>query len=281
MELEGVVDLHLHTAPDVRQRSVDDLGVARAAVERRMAGVLLKNHLLPTADRAALARLHLPGAPIYGGVVLNASVGGLNPQAVEAAAAFGGRAVWLPTYSAGNHLRHERGAPDARGPDDGIAMLDARGHISAALGTVLEVVAARDLLLCTGHISAAEVMVVVPAARALGVRRMLVQHCEHSVTGLSLDQQRTLAAQGAFLERVFAQPEDGRYTRNAPANAAAIRALGAESTVVASDLGQPENPTWPDGLAEYMTELAMAGIGEPELDVMCRRNPALLLGLDG
>src|SRR3712207_6535982 len=100
MELAGVVDLHVHSAPDLRPRSIDDLAVAREARRHRLAGVLLKNHFAPTADRAAVVRLAVPGAPVYGGVVLNDTVGGLNEAAVVAAAGAGGRAVWLSTTSA-------------------------------------------------------------------------------------------------------------------------------------------------------------------------------------
>lgn len=273
MNLSGVVDLHLHSAPDVRRRSIDDLTVAREAVSRGLAGVLLKNHHSPTAARAAVARLAVPGAPIYGGVVLNDFVGGLNPHAVDAAAWLGGRAVWLPTFSAANHRRCE-------GERGGIEMLSPDGRPTLALRAVLEAVARHNVLLCTGHLSAAEVMAVVPAAREYGVQRILIQHAEHAVTGLTLDQQRALAQQGAFLERCFAQPlPDGAYARNVAANAVAIHAVGVASTVIASDLGQPENPTWPDGLALYLEELIAAGLSERDLDVTCRHNPAALLGV--
>ncbi|MGA1076182.1 MAG: DUF6282 family protein [Ilumatobacteraceae bacterium] len=81
--LHGVIDIHLHSSPDVRPRSIDDLAAARAAVAQGMAGVVLKNHHAPTADRATVARLAVPGAPVFGGVVLNEGVGGLNPDAVD------------------------------------------------------------------------------------------------------------------------------------------------------------------------------------------------------
>ncbi len=50
MDLSGVVDLHLHTGPDVRARRIDDLGAARAALTQRMGGVLFKNHHTPVSS---------------------------------------------------------------------------------------------------------------------------------------------------------------------------------------------------------------------------------------
>jgi len=274
MDLSGVVDLHLHTGPDVRSRSIDDLSAARAALAQRMGGVLFKNHHTPTAARAGVARLAVPGAPVYGGVVLNAYVGGLNPAAVESAALLGGRAVWLPTFSARNHRKYEGLG------DDGVDLLDAEGSPAAALMAVLERVAAHDLLLCTGHVSASEVLAVVPAARHAGVNRILIQHAEHPVSALTHDQQRQLADQGAFLERCYAHPKLGGG--HAPAfdqNVAAIRAVGAASTVLSSDLGQPDNPSWPEGYAAYLDQFLAAGISHAQMDLMCRRNPATLLGV--
>ena len=53
--LEGAIDTHVHSAPDVIERKLDDLQVARQARERGMAAVVLKNHFLPTPLRARLA----------------------------------------------------------------------------------------------------------------------------------------------------------------------------------------------------------------------------------
>jgi hypothetical protein len=272
MDLAGVVDLHVHSAPDLRPRSIDDLTVARRALAAGLGGVLLKNHFFPTTDRAALLRLAVPDAPVHGGIVLNDSVGGLNVAAVETAARGGARAVWLPTLSAtSQRLAEGRGA--------GITLLSPDGTPVPGLAAVLAAVAAHDLLLCTGHASAGEVMAIVPAAQAAGVRRILVQHCEHPLVALSHDQQRALAARGAYLERVYYRPlVDGRYRSNVSVNVAAIRAVGVERSVLASDLGQPENPSWPDGLRAYLEAIAAAGFGRAEMDVMCRRNPAALLG---
>src|SRR5687768_7459036 len=276
MDLTGVVDLHLHTAPDVRQRSLDDLEAARAAVTRRLGGVLLKNHHTPTAARAAVARLVVPCAPVYGGVVLNEFVGGLNPAAVEAGVQLGARAVWLPTFSAQNHRRVERLG------EDGIALRDSAGQTLPALVRVLELAAEHDLLLSTGHVSADEVLAVVPLAREVGVKKILVQHAEHSVVALTHHQQRALADQGAFVERCYGTPRPAPATGHEPMlerNVAAIRAVGAASTVLSSDLGQPENPSWPDGYLGYLQELEAAGLTAAEMDQMCRRNPARLLNL--
>ena len=71
VSLAGVVDVHVHSGPDSRARSVNDYEAARAAQAAGMRAILLKNHFTMTADRAALAMGLVDGLEIFGGVVLN------------------------------------------------------------------------------------------------------------------------------------------------------------------------------------------------------------------
>ncbi len=59
-----------------------------------------------------------------------------------------------------------------------------------------------------------------------------------------------------------------------------IRAIGAQHFLVSSDLGQYLNPLQTDGLKAFITALREQGINEGDIDMMARRNPAHLLGLD-
>src|SRR3954462_12331328 len=79
----GVIDMHVHSHPDVFGRNMDDIDVAQLAKSRGMRGIVLKNHISETASRAALVMKVVPGIEVFGGVVLNNAVGGINPNAVE------------------------------------------------------------------------------------------------------------------------------------------------------------------------------------------------------
>src|SRR5262249_59219627 len=67
----GLMDTHVHTAPDVFGRSLDDEEAANLYKERGLEALVLKNHVVTTADRAWLVRKHVPGLNVFGGVVLN------------------------------------------------------------------------------------------------------------------------------------------------------------------------------------------------------------------
>jgi Family of unknown function (DUF6282) len=95
--LEGAVDTHVHSAPDLVPRKLDDLEVARQARGRGMAAVVLKNHFFTTALRAALVEAQVPGIRVIGSIVLNQAMGGINPQATSR------RTRWI-----GSPLAHSR-----------------------------------------------------------------------------------------------------------------------------------------------------------------------------
>ena len=114
-QLQGVVDLHVHSYPDRIPRSIDSIEVARLAKRHGLRALLFKNHFTQTASTAYLVRQAVPGIEVYGGVVLNSAVGGINPAAVESMARLAppfGRVVWMPTFDAENHRRkHGLGPP--------------------------------------------------------------------------------------------------------------------------------------------------------------------------
>ena len=100
--LKGAFDFRIHTGPEPDgERRTDYLEAGRDAYEAEMAGFVLMKHRLPTALAAyALNRMY-PGFHAVGSIVLNTSVGGLNPDAVEASAKLGAEVVWMPTQDAG------------------------------------------------------------------------------------------------------------------------------------------------------------------------------------
>ena len=101
--LAGVIEMHVHGAPDITPRVVQEIELAQKAREVGMRGVVFKCHDFITNDRAYLVKLMVPGVELFGGIVLNEPVGGINPVAVETMLKFTGglgRYVWLSTRDA-------------------------------------------------------------------------------------------------------------------------------------------------------------------------------------
>jgi hypothetical protein len=296
--VSGAYDLHVHVAPDVMRRRVTDLQLARRCQQVGLAGFVLKSHYVSTAERAAVVNdaladgVRVLGVRVLGALTLNASVGGMNPLAVEIAAREGARILWMPTLDALNHrVKHGRlpeGATppmwlalqrdlDAQGITvDPVPVLDAAGQPLPATLEVLRLAARHQLVVATGHLSAFETRAVADAAFDAGVRHVIATHPEFPLQDLSLDDQLALARQGAFLERCFTTPFTGKYEwARMVAN---IRAAGAEATIVTTDLGQPHNPPVEDGLALMADALHAAGFTDQEITTMIVSNSRLLAG---
>ncbi|HWP57453.1 MAG TPA: DUF6282 family protein [Candidatus Acidoferrales bacterium] len=292
--LAGAYDMHVHSGPDVLPRKFDDLVLARRAEERGMGGFVLKSHYVCTADRATLIRTLFPKLKAFGGVALNNSVGGINPIAVDIAGRLGAKVVWLPTVDSANELENVAGQKDetklpywmsiaremrALGiSGDWLRVTDERGRVTGALRQCLELIAKHDMILATAHISPQEMAPVVEAARACGVKRIVVTHPEFPTTCLSIEQQRELQKFDVFFERCFTTPYSGKISwehvmRN-------IRTIGASTTILATDLGQSHNPHVDEGLAQFIEKVLSAGIGERDVERMVRDNPAQVLGVD-
>lgn len=282
----GSYDTHIHVAPDVMTRRIDDVSLARRFAEVGMAGFVLKSHYVPTAERAQIVRNVVPGVDALGALTLNGSVGGMNPIAVEIAARQGARIVWFPTVDSANQRRSRAKDPDGAKPpmwaqlqDDlaskgilapEIAIVDEDGRILPAVHDVLAVIAEHDLVLATGHLSQSEIVAVVHAAADAGVRRTIVTHPEFTSQQIPVEVQRELADTGALLERCFTTAYTGKVTWELLFEH--IRAVGPEHSILSSDLGQPFNPPVEDGLALMADLLLGAGFSEADIEVMAVQN---------
>ena len=293
--VRGGYDPHVHVAPDFARRRVTDLELADRCREVGLAGFGLKSHYNATVERAAVVSAARPGVRAFGNIVLNHAVGGLNATAVEVAAREGARIVWLPTVSApGEFAEVESYDPDGKVPvwvrfelelraagakPQPVPVLDDTGRPLEALQEVLEVVAAHDLTLATGHLAQAEIEVVVDAAVAARVGTIVVTHPEFPSQSIPPAAQVELADRGALMERAFTTPHTGKCTWEQVFEA--TRAVGAERTVWGSDLGQVFNPPVEDGLAIMADEHFAAGFSEQEVRMMAVDNTRRLAGDPG
>lgn len=278
--LKGIIDLHIHSAPDVRERKMDDLQIMEAAVARGVRAVVIKSHHVPTVDRAYLVNRvkeeKYGGSSdfhMFGGIALNRFVGGLNPWAVETALKLGGKVVWLPTNTSENHCKKE-------GKGDFVSCVKD-GRAVEELQAIFRLIRDYDAVLETGHISADECFTVAEAARDAGVEKIVITHPEFHIVGMTLEQQKRIVKDyGVLLERVYAQPiGGGDYKINLKDNAEAMREIGCEHFIVATDSGQMQNPEWFCTIKAYVDYLYDAGFSQKEIDQMTRTNPAKMLGI--
>ena len=253
-----------------------------------MRGVLLKAHEQDTTGRAALVRRQVSGIEAYGGIVLNHHTGGLNPAAVDNSIKLGARMVWMPTLSAQHHIDHfggshfgkaMKGRTETRTPARGIGVLDAAGVVVPAAREILDLIADAGICLSTGHLSPREIMALVREARRAGVTRILVTHPDLTLTGLTVEDQKALAAEGAVLEKDIIVMMPAWQSLSLEQMTKSIREIGPQHCVLATDFGQLHHPMPPEGLRMFVQMLLEQGIGPDEIRTMIVDNPARLLNL--
>ena len=274
----GAVDLHVHIAPDVPPRRVDDVTLARRFVELGLAGFALKSHYTSTAERAQVVTGVVPGARVLGAVTLNHAIGGMNALAVEIAAREGARIVWMPTFDS---PAETAGRSDPKPGDnvpqwaklqhelrslglgvEPVQVTDEKGRVLPETRDVLRAIARHGLVLATAHLARDDAFAVVEAAFEEGVEHVVVTHPEFTSQRFTIEDQVALADRGCLIERCLSTPFSGKTSFEHVFEG--VRAVGLERNFFSSDLGNPSYPPVEDGLALWADRLVGAGFGDDE-----------------
>jgi hypothetical protein len=287
IDMHGAVDVHVHSEPDVFPRIGDDVMVCSHAAGVGLRAIVLKCHSERTTSRAYLTNQMVPGIKVLGGIVLNRAVGGINPAAVESALELGAKQVWMPTVDAANHAATfgSTGAYDkqrstvARSGDTGIRIVDESGGLLPEVFEVLDLVAERNVILGTCHLSREEIHTLVPAAFDRGVQKVLITHPYFKVPSFELEDVRTLTGLGAYAE--FGYCTVSPMWGHAPLSKVVetIKAIGPERSILMSDAGQRHNPMPAESLRVFAQSVFESGISESAVDRMIKQNQWDLLDL--
>lgn len=275
--LKGLVDIHVHADPDQTPRSLDVFEVARLFRDRGARAIVLMNHYDQTAGMAYLVRKQVEGLEVYGGLVLNHLVGGMNPHAVEHFTRIEGgygRIVYMPTVHAENEARQggNPSAPQVR--------VSERGQLLPEVLDMLDVIAGTGLALSTGHSSPKESILLAAAAQDRGVREVFITNALYWAVSMSTSQIQEAADLGASIELIYYDVGRPDATVTMEDYAEAIAAIGAEHFILSSCGGQAWLPVHTFAWSELFRGMRENGISEGDLDLMTRRNPSRLLGLD-
>lgn len=271
--LRGAIDVHVHAAPDpYAERRMDARELVQAACEAGLAALVLKSHEYPTQALAWALDQEFDAIKVYGAIALDHAVGGLNPDALDAALRIGTRVVWWPTFDSA-WSRDIFGRWHAKA--EAIRVLDGEGALLPVCHTLLDLMAEHDATLCSGHLDPAETLALVTESRRRGIRS-IVSHA--TSFRIPLEVQRALTERGALIEQCsvnsFREGGDAAFE----AIAADVRAVGPEHVVLSTDLGQAPNPAPPVGFGSWIERFLDAGFTTDEVRQMVQLNPAALLG---
>jgi len=282
--LQGAIDMHIHAAPDVYPRILNDVELALQAKEMGMRAIVIKNHFVITADRAQIASA-VADFPVFGGIALNLQVGGLNRHAVDTALKLGAKIVWLPTLHSEKFVRNKSHVANLAGElgDDlkGITILNKDGSLKEALYPIFKLIAKKGAILATGHVTMKEAKIAVREAARAGAKKIVVTHPLASFVNYRVKDMREILDLGAtYLEHVF---NDTTRQVSRPIERKAlyegIKNIGAKHCIMSTDSGQWLNPVPVQQMGIYINDMLRLGLSANQIRTMVARNPARALGL--
>ncbi len=285
MDVRNFIDLHVHIGPEpiLRKFTVESITIAEKG---KVAGMALKSHFFPTMPM--INRAGQNGLLLVGSVVLNNTVGGMNPEAIRASAQLSALpiVVWFPTISAQNFLnqstyeippewgeRKSRLSRTVRG-----ITITERGKLAPEAKAVLQTIKENNCVLATGHISWREAKLLVEEAVRMEIRRIIVTHPIYQRIAMPLEVQQELARmKGVYIEQCYSM----YAIDNIPVEEIAkqIKVVGAGKCILTSDMGQVNSPSPSEALEVFTELLKKEGIYEQELETMGEINPRKLLGV--
>ncbi len=288
--LQGAVDCHVHACPHLNARSLDVFQAVREAAGAGLRAIGLMDNFANSAGFAALARRELGdlGIEVFGGLIMEPPAGGVTLAAVQAALGYGygpgdgARFISLPTHHTRNIARTEgRGAAYI----EACLEIPESGPLPEPLPAILDLIASHDVVLNSGHVSGAEAVALVEAARGRGVERILVP-CSH----YGPEEVRAVTGAGAFAEFSFFFISHATQTGLTHVDAEAhrvpavslgrmaelIRAATPERSILSSDCGVYVLPPPVEGFREFLLMIESAGFPEASIRLMAGDNPARL-----
>jgi hypothetical protein len=289
--LVGAVDCHVHACPHINGRTVTVPDAIRQAAAAGMAGIGLMDNFSNSSGYAAMAMSELAnlGIDCWGGLIMEPCAGGVSAHVAEVAVDYGygpgtgARFVSFPTHHTRAIAVLERRSPAYI---ENCFHVPLGGEIQDETKRILDIIAARDVVLNTGHISGPEAVRLCEEAVRRGVGRMLVPSGYYAP-----DEIRAIVATGAFAEFSFyvlthacnVPVTNIDEEKHAPPLVLLsdllerMRAAGPAHSVMSGDMGIHLLPPPVEGLRQFLVSVRSGGgFTAEELRRMVVENPTRL-----
>ena len=308
--MDGLVDIHCHGAPAggwlLGRPSI--VHTTMEASKEKVAGIVFKDHNTMTNNFAllinectqiikelkeALGEEFTP-TKLYGSLVLNYPIGGLNPVAVETALSGYGDCVqiWLPSTSAKwqlDNIAAERGETNDKG-----IVVSENGELVPELIEILDIMAeyndnsqGRRVALQTCHVSNQEKFDVLKYINKKGMDiDVIMTHISQELTIATEEEMIEMIDLGAYIE--FSETSCVPWTGmqdciiNFDFSFKTIKSLlnkkGPEHLILSSDSGQPSHEFVP-GWRSFIRTLLAQGVKKEDIRIMTRDIPKKVCGI--
>jgi hypothetical protein len=270
----------------MKRLNSDILEVARQAEKAGMRAIVLKCLDFPSGGYAYLASQIVKNIKIFGMIVLDKSIGGLNLTAVNNAIPLGRgipgeytRVISMPVFSAPGSMKIKAGEQE-------IVEVVKNGKVVPEVWEICGLVAEHKLALATGHLNYENIVPVVEAAKQQGVERIVITHPQRAGVSLTVDEQLSLADMGAYMEVCYCAATKYHHDKYPDCGFTGerlveeINKVGVARCMFATDFGADPGTNFPpvEGLKMFIEDMLKYGMTEEEIETM-KANAAYILGL--
>ncbi|HTI88251.1 MAG TPA: DUF6282 family protein [Alphaproteobacteria bacterium] len=305
--VRGMIDIHCHA----EYGQQDALALAKLASENGMYGILyksigkedkrsagpmedvnrLKQDMARWSDKTGIAPIEA-----WGGYALTRDNKPPSREKVRTQIDAGVTSFWLPlanhahTYSivGGKNKRwdpsadpkaHSAPLPWELALKYGHYALDEKGKLKPEYEEAIRVIADNDRTLSFGHSTHEEIWVLAELVDKLKFKRAFIDHPFSPFVNVTVDEMKQLSRAGITFN--FTYDELSPMMGVDPAKMyGAIRAVGVEHFTLSSDAGDPLFPNSVEAMRQLSSYMIAFGMNADEIETMCIRNPAKLVGLD-
>jgi hypothetical protein len=289
--LKGAIDLHCHSGPSAMPRILDHYDAFKQASDLGFAAVVYKDHYYPGMAHAQVLQRCYPDYPtrLFSGAALNNASGGINRYTVDHCVKLGGKIVWMPTFSAANHItKYKAKHKDAMSfpstrekmvEPTPLTCLDDDGKITDETKACLDLIAEGDIILAGGHLHLSEQVPMFEEAKKRGVKKMMINHPTYLIDCTDEDM-RSFTSMGVYLEHSICMFIEGRAKMFGPSDLKhLIEVGGIDKTVLGSDLGLTEAPLPVEGYRLIVAMLLDLQYSEADIRKLISTNAAGLLNM--
>ncbi len=279
------VDLHLHIGPEFIPRKYN----VKSLIEEesgKIKGCVLKNHFYNTSNLFGV--LERKKMKLYGGIVLNNFIGGLNADAIYGASLIAPSPlfVWFPTLHTKQFLNNSVNEIPQEWVNNKkfIARKSSKikpifiiknGKLNKDVISVIEMIKKTNSVLCTGHISWQESVLVVTEAKKQGVKKIIITHPIYQKIDMPLDIQKELVKKGCFIEHCYSMHSIDKISIKRIVEQ--IRFVGSNGIIISSDVGQIFSISPSKALFKFAMLLFKEGISLKNLQLMMNSNIDFIL----
>ena len=290
--LKGSVDNHIHCCPHINKRSTNIFEVIKKAEQLEMHAVGLMDNFSNTSGYASLVKKYLPKLKlkVFGGLIMEPPSGGVNYENAKISLNYsyfqndGAKFISFPTH----HTRH-------------IAKLEKRkknyikncfyipdtGPTQETM-KILELIAQKNIVMNTGHLSAKETINLVKYAKKIGVKKILIPSNTFNLTTITKLKKFRPKFEFSyfFISKATDIPlthVDGEKHKIQGTNEKLLKILiktaGPKNVILSSDCGVSILPKPHIGFSKFINHIQKLGFSKKEIEYMIKINSKKLFNL--